>query len=362
MIERVFENRLEAFDCPLISVVLPVYNGEQYLAEAIDSILTQSFRNFELIMIDDGSTDNSPNILKEYEQRDPRVRVIVRENRGLATTLNDSIDVARGKWIARMDQDDISLTHRLACQVAWLEKTGADLCGSWIQYFGAGDRRIWKTYESDAAIKLDMLFKCPIAHPTVMMKAEKIKKLKYESHWNKAEDYDLWVRASIAEWSMTNVQEVLLLYRRHPEQITSKNDSKQKQLTVLVQNRYWQYKLSEIHISNEEAHNVTYVDYCNYSTNQVVVEQTLEKLLSGNECEGKLAISQGAARICYNVAADHPVAAARLSKLMGQQDVGFPLKTKIILVLIFIFRIRFSGWMFIKLSRAYTNLHGSSRA
>lgn len=362
MIERVFENRLEAFDCPLVSVVLPVYNGEQYLAEAIDSILTQSFTNFELIMIDDGSTDDSPNILKEYEQRDPRVRVIVRENRGLATTLNDSIDVARGKWIARMDQDDIALTHRLACQIAWLEKTGADLCGSWIQYFGAGDRRIWKTFETDAAIKMDMLFKCPIAHPTVIMEAEKIKKLRYESNWNKAEDYDLWVRASIAGWTMTNVQEVLLLYRRHPEQITTKNDSKQRYLTTLVQNRYWLYILSELKISNEEAPNASYVDYSNYSTNQVVVEQTLEKLLTRNEGEGKLAISLGAARICYNIAADNPFAVARLSKLMGRHDVGFSLKTKILFAMIFIFRIRFGGWMFITLSRAYTYLHGSSRA
>src|SRR6185369_4386478 len=124
---------------PLISVVLPVYNGEKYLAEAIDSILGQTLTDFELIIIDDGSTDNSLAILKQYKQRDNRIRLIARENRNLATTLNDLIDLAQGEWVARMDQDDIALPHRFEKQLQWLEQTGADICGSSIRFFGTSD-------------------------------------------------------------------------------------------------------------------------------------------------------------------------------------------------------------------------------
>ena len=129
---------------PLISVAMPVYNGERYLAKAIDSILAQTFADFELIIIDDGSTDNSLQVLHEYQKRDARIRLVARENRNLATTLNDLIDLARGKWIARMDQDDIALPHRFERQLQWLEETGADICGSWVKFFGTTDRRILK--------------------------------------------------------------------------------------------------------------------------------------------------------------------------------------------------------------------------
>ena len=127
---------------PLITVVLPVYNGEKYLSEAIDSILTQTFADFELITINDGSTDDSLQILRKYEQRDSRIRVIARENRGLATTLNDSVDIARGEWVARMDQDDIALPHRFERQLAWLKETGADISGSWVRRFGSPDKPV----------------------------------------------------------------------------------------------------------------------------------------------------------------------------------------------------------------------------
>ncbi|MDZ4202896.1 MAG: glycosyltransferase [Gallionella sp.] len=107
---------------PRVSVVLPVYNGEKYLAEAIESVLTQTFVDFELIVVDDGSIDDSPNILLKYQDIDPRVRVVVRENKGLPATLNDSIDMARGEWIVRMDQDDICSPERLACQYEYMQQ------------------------------------------------------------------------------------------------------------------------------------------------------------------------------------------------------------------------------------------------
>ena len=226
---------------PLVSVVLPVYNGARFLREAIDSILAQSFPHFELIMIDDGSTDESPLILREYEKNDSRVRVVVRENRGLATTLNDSINIACGTWVARMDQDDIALPHRFERQLEMLKKTGADIAGSWVQRFGTSDRRVVRLYHTDEAIKMEMLFGSPFAHPTVMMRTALVKQLRYDSAWEKAEDYDLWERAAEAGWKMTNVPEILLRYRVHESQISTITALRQHQLTNKIRQRYWVY-------------------------------------------------------------------------------------------------------------------------
>ena len=224
---------------PLISVVLPVYNGKKYLAEAIESVLMQTFVDFELIMIDDGSKDGSQDILIDYQMRDPRIRVIIRENRGLSITLNESIDIARGEWIARMDQDDIALPERFKKQLDRLDKTGADICGSWVRFFGTSDNRILKHAVSDEAIKKELLFCSAFAHPTVIMKTSKIKSLHYNSRWDKAEDYELWVRAVSAGWKMTNIPEVLLMYRQHNSQISTKSLVLQQKLTQKIRKIYW---------------------------------------------------------------------------------------------------------------------------
>ena len=171
------ETKLSESAMPLISVAMPVYNGEAHLAEALESILAQTYTNFELIIIDDGSTDNSLQVLLQYQKRDIRIRLITRENRNLATTLNDIIDLAQGKWVARMDQDDIALPHRFERQLEWLEQTGADIAGSWIQLFGTFDKRILKHSQTDDAIKMELLFGSPFAHPTVMLRAELVKQL-----------------------------------------------------------------------------------------------------------------------------------------------------------------------------------------
>ena len=228
-------------DTPLISVALPVYNGEDYLAEAIDSILAQTFTNFELIIIDDGSTDNSLAILRRYQALDDRVVLVSRENRNLVNTLNEAIDLARGVWLARMDQDDIAFPYRFERQLEWLAHTGADICGSWVKFFGGGNHHTWRAYESDEAIKMDMLFKSPFAHPSVMMRADLVRNLRYDKSCEKAEDYDLWIRAAQAGWKMTNVPVVLLMYRCHASQITSKSSHGQQSMSAEIKKRYWTY-------------------------------------------------------------------------------------------------------------------------
>lgn len=235
---------------PLISVVLPVYNGEAHLSEALDSILAQSLRDFELIAIDDGSTDGSLAVLRDYECKDSRVRVVTRGNKNLPNTLNEGIDLARGAWIARMDQDDMALPHRFERQLEWLLQTGADMTGSWTQPFGTRDRRPVKHATTDEAIKVEMLFGSPFAHPTVMMRTDLVRCLRYDPAWDRAEDYDLWERAARAGWRMANVPEVLLYYRQHPSQISSVNRGRQIELTQQIQDRYCAYKGNEWSVSD----------------------------------------------------------------------------------------------------------------
>lgn len=212
---------------PLISVVMPVFNAQQYVQEAVCSILNQSHTNLELIVIDDGSTDRSRRLLESARDSDSRITMISRENRGIIDSLNEGIDLARGEWIARMDADDISLPYRLQRQLEWLQKSGADICGSWIKPFGGSDRRIMKYPQTDEAIKVEMLFASPFAHPTVIMRTKIARSLKYDKAWEKVEDFDLWVRASASRCRMANVPEVLLNYRQHERQVSTADHDRQ---------------------------------------------------------------------------------------------------------------------------------------
>jgi len=199
---------------PLVSVVLSVYNGEQYLAEAIESILNQSYTNFELILVDDGSTDSSLEIIKSYD--DKRIILISRENRGLIASLNEGILKAKGKYIARMDADDISLSTRFEEQVAFLEQNPkVGLCGTAIIGFSEEkDGAVWILAHKSETIKTQMLFSSSIAHPTVMMRHELILKyqLFYDENFKHAEDFELWTRfANVTE--LANLKIPLLKYR-----------------------------------------------------------------------------------------------------------------------------------------------------
>ena len=115
---------------------MSVYNGEKYLAEAIKSILNQTYKNFEFIIVNDGSKDNSVEIIKNYMKKDNRIVLIDRENKGLPYSLNEGISIAKGQYIARMDADDISLSNRFEKQIKYMEENKIDVCGSYIKLFG----------------------------------------------------------------------------------------------------------------------------------------------------------------------------------------------------------------------------------
>lgn len=231
---------------------MPVYNGEKYLKEAVNSILTQTMTNFEFIIIDDGSTDGSLRVLQNFQKQDPRIHLITRENKGFSNSVNEIVDLARGQWLARMDQDDIALPQRFERQLQWIKETDADICGSWVQLFGSKDKRILKHAQSNAAIKQELLFGTAFAHPSVIMRTKTIRTLRYDPAWDKAEDYELWARASLAGYNLTNIPEVLLMYRQHDSQISSATSVLQQQLTQKVRKIYWSKLPLPIKLSDRE--------------------------------------------------------------------------------------------------------------
>lgn len=210
---------------PRISIVLPCYNAAAHLQETLDSLSMQTLRDFECIAIDDGSTDATRAILEAHAAIDPRFKVISRENRGLIATLNEGIAAAQCEWIARMDADDIAHPARLEKQLAHIEQTGADVCGSWIRFFG--DRQgEWRMPVEDSAIRVYLMFNSPLAHPTVLARTSLMSAHPYDPANQHAEDYGLWCTLAQAGAKFANVPEVLLDYRTHAGQITqSRSDA-----------------------------------------------------------------------------------------------------------------------------------------
>lgn len=214
---------------PMISVVMPVYNAEQYLNEAIDSILTQTYIDFEFIILNDGSIDKTEEIILSYD--DPRIVYIKNEaNLQIVKTLNKGIALAKGKYIARMDADDISLPERFEKQMEFMgQNQEIDVCGSWMGLIGKPSSHIWIYPKTHEEIKAQLLFNTPMAHPTLMIKKSFFNDFKYNVFSNKAEDYHLW-NESIDVKKFINIPEVLLMYRLHADQTC--NTSREIQVSV----------------------------------------------------------------------------------------------------------------------------------
>lgn len=204
----------------LVSVIMPCYNAAPWLGAALASILAQTHTELELLAVDDGSTDSTPDILARAAKRDPRLRVLrMQANAGIVAALNAGLDQARGAYIARMDADDLALPQRFARQLAFLEDSGVDLCGSWFTEFGHGIPRTVRWPHGEAALRTAMLFQNSICHPTLLAKRRVFANLRYRQDYLLAEDYDLYARA-YRDFRLANVPEALLRYRRHAAQAT----------------------------------------------------------------------------------------------------------------------------------------------
>ena len=245
---------------PKISVIMPVYNSEKYLKEATDSILSQTYTDFEFIIIDDCSSDSSVKIIEEYD--DNRIVFIKNEeNLGVAKTLNRGLSICKGEFIARMDSDDISLPERFEKQLKYLEEnknTAVVSCG--VQTF-CDDKIISETGWSNsepAKIKKDLFFSCAIAHPTVMMRASAIKEVGgYDPDYNGVEDYELWYRVS-EKYDIASINDVLFKYRVHENQVSRKPPARVIESLKNLKKR--QIEMLRADLSEDEL--LSYINFC----------------------------------------------------------------------------------------------------
>jgi glycosyltransferase involved in cell wall biosynthesis len=210
---------------PTVSVLLPVYNAAGFIAQTIESILAQTFTDFELLLINDGSSDESVQIIEQFT--DPRIRLVHNErNLGLIETLNRGAALARGKYIARMDADDVALPQRLEKQVAFLDQhSGIHVVAAFVDFINT-DAEVTGSWSTDRAANTEAAIRnlmpqtnC-IAHPAVMMRTETLRQFLYSPAQKGAEDYDLWLRLLAAGKRIAKIEEVLLHYRIHPASIT----------------------------------------------------------------------------------------------------------------------------------------------
>lgn len=220
---------------PEISVIMPVYNGERFIKEAIESILSQTFSDFEFIIINDGSIDATKGIIFSYQ--DKRISYIEnRTNIGLTKSLNLGLKMASGRYIARMDADDISLLDRFEIQFNFLE-TNKDiaLVGGWIEWLYPENTKIipkekyWRSFADSDFLKYLLLFSNQVAHSTVMFRKDIIKDVGgYDENYQSAQDYEFNSRI-IKKYKITNIQKVLVKYRIHKDSISLNPENRKKQ-------------------------------------------------------------------------------------------------------------------------------------
>lgn len=212
---------------PLVSVLLPVYNGEPYLAAAIESILRQDHKHLEVIAIDDGSTDRSLSILQRYQATDDRIHIVSRENRGLIATLNEGMTMAEGEFIARMDADDIAYPERFSRQIAlFRERPALAISGTGVDRL-IGNRVVRGTpnpIHQSADWHVLSMFYTVFMHSTVMYNRNVIPAgmLTYDASYVHAEDFDLFRRIS-REFPAAMIDDSLVAYRVHDESVTNKH-------------------------------------------------------------------------------------------------------------------------------------------
>ncbi|HWW61180.1 MAG TPA: glycosyltransferase [Thermoanaerobaculia bacterium] len=204
----------------MISVLLPVRNGARYLREALDSILAQTAGDFELIVIDDASTDATRELLAATH--DPRLTVIRNDRqRGIAGSLNRGWPRCRGEFIARMDADDISAPQRFERQLAFLEAhPEVGVCGTWVRMFADDWHRDRELETDPERIRCSLVLRNVLSHPSAMLRRSLFARhaLTYDESFGNSEDYDLWSRASHC-FALATIPEFLLFYRVHDEQV-----------------------------------------------------------------------------------------------------------------------------------------------
>jgi len=222
-----------------VSIIVSTYNGERFLKPALDSLLAQSFKDFELIVVDDGSTDGTTDILNSYE--DPRLVVVRhRSNLGIAVSQNDALSLAKGTYIALQDHDDVSDTDRLARQVSFLQSNpGISLVGSSARVINERDNELnpWTVPTSDIDLKWSLLFLNPFLHTSLMVRRSEFKSVPYspDPSFRFAEDFE-WLSRFSENNSVANIAEPLVSWRRHMSQASSSTEVQEDSTARIARN------------------------------------------------------------------------------------------------------------------------------
>jgi glycosyltransferase involved in cell wall biosynthesis len=265
-----------------ISVILPIYNCKNYISECIDSVLNQTYKNFELIIIDDCSTDGTYELVSSIKT--PKIKLFKKEkNTGYTNSLNFGLSIATGKYVARMDGDDVCHLERFEKQINFMENNpDIILCGTNYKILGS-DEIITNNY-THSLLMLDLIDKCPFAHPTIFMRTEVLRKynLNYMSEYEPAEDYKMWTILS-KYGKLANLDEILLYYRVHDNQTTFLNRKKQTEISNKISTEYISELCTTLSLSviiyftseNVNTHN----DILKYT---IVEDQIKKKLISKN--------------------------------------------------------------------------------
>ncbi|MFZ2664320.1 MAG: glycosyltransferase family 2 protein [Patescibacteria group bacterium] len=226
---------------PLVSVIMPAYNAEKYISEAVESILNQTYINFEFIILDDGSTDNTWKIISSYAAKDKRIVLVKNDsNLGIVAGRNKGLEVSQGKYIVWADSDDISLPTRIEKQVDFMENNlDVGICGAYIQSFVDGvDKDVRKYSTNDESLRRNIFKYSPVAQPVSIIRKECFKEVGlYNPDYRVSQDLDMSFRIG-TKYRFANIPEVLLKYRVHPKSATYSNINKQIVNTLKIRRTY----------------------------------------------------------------------------------------------------------------------------
>lgn len=234
---------------PRISMVLPALNASATLGETLESLCVQTYRDFELVFVDDGSKDDTRELVDRYRSRLP-LRILRHETpRGVAASLNDGIAASDSELVARIDADDLALSDRLERQLAFLDTyPDIDICGTAMQVFSTDergdkqDRYVLRHPATDGRIRTALLQRCALSHPSIMCRRSVFQRIGgYDAEMDFAEDYDLWCRAAVAGLRFGNLPEVLMRYRVHDGQVSQRKALLQHQRDLQIKTRYLQH-------------------------------------------------------------------------------------------------------------------------
>lgn len=221
-----------------LTVIMPVYNGEKFLKESLNSLLNQTFTDFTVLVLNDNSTDKTSEILDAFTKQDSRITVITKtKNEGPANLRNEGIERASTEFIALLDADDIALPTRFEKQIDYLKNhPEVGVCGTWFTFFGDKKEKTVRHEVSHDALKVQFLHSCGIGNPTVMFRKSVLKGLRFEHQYVPAEDYGLWSQL-IFKTQFHNIPESLLKYRWHDANISQTKEANLRKSEILIKTK-----------------------------------------------------------------------------------------------------------------------------